>query len=156
MTLNCEWVSEQLPDLHTGRLEPLREAEMRAHLASCSDCREELELVARVSRHRLDLPEGLESRILVAAGAGQEPRRRLNMLPPRRMALAASIAVALLGGAVVLNVSVDEFTVAQDALAPEQSGAGWIGVEAAFVSGASSLEDLTEEELETLLAELGS
>lgn len=152
--LNCEHVCDVLPELVSGKLSSIDEAAVRAHLQSCVDCQVQLELVTAISRSRLSVPDGLHARVVTATRTRRVPAWT------GRMTLAASIAVAVIGGSVLLMQR--DFvpdTAVPVAVQPEPSaeaGAGWLSVEDAFVSGAASLRDLSEDELKKLLSELGT
>jgi anti-sigma factor RsiW len=154
MRLNCEHVRDVLPQLVSCRLSSIDEAAVRAHLQTCVDCQVELELVAAISRARLNVPDGLHARVVTATRTRRVPAWT------GRMTLVASIAVAVIGGSVLLMQrdfvpdSVVPVAVQPEAVA--EAGAGWLSVEDAFVSGAASLRDLSEDELKTLLSELGT
>ncbi len=55
--LACREVSEELVALHRDELSPLRAESVRAHLASCADCREESFEVELTTRSFGKLPE---------------------------------------------------------------------------------------------------
>ena len=152
--LNCEHVCDVLPELVSGKLNSINEAAVREHLHSCAACKSELELVTSLSRARLKVPEGLHERVVTATRARQMPAWT------SRMTLAASIAIAVVGGSVLLMQRdfAGDSTVPV-AIQPEpaaEAGAGWLSVDDAFVSGTASLRDLSEDELKTLLSELGT
>ncbi len=149
--IDCEHVRDLLPDMLSDRLEAGENARARAHLQSCADCRAELGVAAAVARARLSVPAGLQERI------GQAVHGRVAVRPRWPAAVAASVAVAVIGSSALLG---PRFWQAPDGdsapPAADVPGAGWIGVDDAFMSGASSLRDLSVKELEQLLAELGS
>jgi predicted anti-sigma-YlaC factor YlaD len=151
---NCEYVRDVLPELVAGTLSSVDEAALRSHLQSCADCQAELELVTAVSRARLTVPDGLHARVVSAS------RNRRTPAWSGRMTVAASIAIAVIGGSVLLmqRDAVPDVAVpkAVQSEPPAESGAGWLSVEDAFVSGTASLRDLSEDELKTLLSELGT
>jgi predicted anti-sigma-YlaC factor YlaD len=151
MTVACDKVWDLLPDLLGQRLDARTEAAVRAHLQGCADCRAELSLVSAVASARLAVPTGLERRI-------QNAVRGRSLARPRwPIAAAAAVAAAMIGGSALLRGALERQT---DTVAPaavtDAQGAGWIGVDDAFMSGTSSLRDLSVEELEKLLVELDS
>jgi hypothetical protein len=153
-TYNCEQVRDLQPDLVSDRLDPVAAAAVRTHVQSCADCRAELEIAELIAQSRVPVPGGLEARVLTAAG-GRRTTRWSNL----RYAVAASIAVAVIGGSVVLSpllTSSNTSPAVIDSALPETGGPGWFGVQDAFVTGASSLRDLSVEELEKLLVEIDS
>ena len=70
-------------------------------------------------------------------------------IPRARLVMAASVAIALIGGSVLLR-SKDQTVV------PAPRAFGFVSVEAAMLSGKASLSDWSEEELEMLLKEMES
>jgi predicted anti-sigma-YlaC factor YlaD len=151
--LNCEHVRDVLPDLLSRKLSGVEEASVQAHLQSCSECRADLAVATVVNAVRLNPPMHLQQRILSASRARRTPAWS------GRMALAASVAVAVIGGSVLMQQLLpksDEVPLASQPAELPEIGAGWFGVDDAFVSGTASLRDLSEAELEKLLAELGS
>jgi anti-sigma factor RsiW len=155
-TLNCETIRDLLPELLSDRVSASMTTAVRAHLASCEECRAELALARAISEAVPAMPAGLDRRVLAAA-----TRPRATMWTRGRLAAAASVAIAIVGASMwwselgprneerlgthpVVNVQ------------RETAGAGFIGVDDAFATGASSLGDLTVEELEKLLLELDS
>ena len=149
--VNCEHVQDRLPDLVGRRLNALEAASVQAHLQTCGDCRAELNVVSAVASARLNVPASLESRI------GQAVRGRAPARARWPLALAASIAVAVIGGSAILAPLLNESDTPESAVPvelAEPSSAGWFSVDDAFISGASSLGDLTDEELKQLLVEL--
>ena len=161
---------ESLPELLHGRLAGTARAQLEAHLASCSDCSAELELLqaARASIAAM-APGGIDTRAIVAA----LPRPRARWAPaavPSRSAwrIAAAVTVIALGG-LSLNVvrqysdgrvfAVSDSTRdAAPVVAPGDlvasadtpvTGTGRPGV-----TGGVGVTDLADEDLETLIGAL--
>ena len=151
--ISCEHVRDLLPELLSDRLDAVTSAALRAHIAQCPECEAEFAVAALVAESRLVVPSGLERRV-VAATSG----RRVTYWTRGRMAAAASIAVALIGGSTWLSQLLPpRGTVAtQPAIEAAAPAAGFIGVDDAFISGTSSLGDLTVDELQKLLVEMES
>jgi hypothetical protein len=149
--LTCETVRDLVPDLPGRRLDHFEDAAVRAHLRGCADCQVEYELVSAIAAARLTVPAGLSERVVQGA-----LNRRAGSWTGVT-ALAASITVAVLGGSLLLQQMLPRTeTLRPPVVEVSEVGAGWLGVEDAFVSGAASLRDLSEAELEKLLSELGS
>jgi hypothetical protein len=93
----CDEVRDLLPELAAGVADGDERARAIAHLASCSDCRRELdEMTSVVDRLVLLAPEhepspGFESAVLAAMGQGGGSRRRAGAFV---LAAAASVLVA--------------------------------------------------------------
>ena len=151
--IRCEDVRDLLPELLSDQLDAVTSATLRAHIAQCTECAAEYAVASVVAESRLAVPGGLEQRV-VAAAAG----RRVSYWTRGRMAAAASIAVALIGGSTWLSqlLPTQRSVVTQPAVEAAAPGGGFIGVDDAFVSGTSSLGDLTVEELKKLLVEMES
>lgn len=84
-----------LPDLLHDRLSPARRAEVEAHVASCADCRDELELLA-VMRGTLRAAPAVDVASIVAALPARQASVRRTWGGWRAAAAVAAIAV---GGA---------------------------------------------------------
>lgn len=143
-SLNCEYVREIYPDVLNGTADAGTVATVRAHLAQCADCREEAALIDMLHGAPVIAPAGLNERVIAQL---QRPARRAPRV--RYLALAATVAAAVIGGAIL-------FDAGEPAAPPATDGLGFVSVEDAMVSGTSSLKDLTVEELEQLLGEIES
>lgn len=154
-TLNCAAVRDLLPEHAGGSLAAPAAAGVDAHLAVCTECGTEAALVALLARHPVIPPAGLEARII---GAVRRPPARRTFWAPARVALAATVAGALLTGDVLVReLGFRPVPSAQVSLAEEavQSGAlTWLAEPA--LSGGPALHELSVAELEALLLELES
>ena len=148
---NCEYVREVYPDVLHGQAEAATVAAVRAHLDACAECREEAELIELLLSVRQQVPAGLHDRVVTTLQTA--PRR--SRFPRKYMALAATLAAALIGGSLLLDTTQPTDPRA-GAESPKNGGLGVITVEAAMVTGTGSLQDLTVEELEQLLGEIES
>lgn len=148
-TLNCEYVRDIYPDVLHAKADANTVTAVRSHLAACAQCRAEAGVIEALFASHTRVPAGLHERIM--RGASVTPRRRFA---PRHLAVAATMAAALIGGSVLLNSQ--RGSVPGGASAKAESGLGVVTVEAAMVSGTGSLKDLTIEELEQLLGEIES
>ena len=159
---------ESLPELLHGQLSGAARAQLEAHLASCSDCRAELELLqtARASIAAM-APGAIDTRAIVAA----LPRPRARWAPAAVQSrsawrIAAAVTVIALGG-LSLNVvrqysdgrvfAVSDST-RDGAPAPDDlvasadtpvTGTGRPGV-----TGGVGVTDLADEDLEALIGAL--
>ena len=145
-TLNCEHVRERYPDVLNERADFIAAQQVRAHLLSCDDCRAEAELVELLHAARVTAPAELFERVTQAIAA---PKHR-KPVSRHSMVLAASVAIALIGGSVLLQLE------RQSAAPVDAPSFGFVSVEDAMLSGKASLDDLSEEELEMLLVEMES
>jgi len=145
MRLDCEYVRDVYPDVMNGEADATLAQQVRAHIAVCESCSAEAAIVDTLHAQRAETPAGLHERI--RAGAASPPARA--GIPAARFVMAASIAIALIGGSALLRSR--EKTVVD---AP--TGFGFVSVEAAMLSGKASLSDWSEEELELLLREIES
>ena len=151
--LNCEYVRDVYPDVLNGRADDALVQSVRAHLATCADCRTEVAVVNSLHAHRPTVPAELHARV---ASAVVQQRGRFTF-SRSSLGMAATLAAALIGGSVILQNQQPEpngAATAQHADAP--LGVGFVGVEDAMLSGQGSLDDLSVEQLETLLREIES
>lgn len=148
--LNCEYVREAYPDVLRGSAAVSTAAAVRHHIATCDECRAEAEMIARLQVAQPQVPAELHERIMAEVAT----RKRSRRFAPRHIALAATVAAALIGGPLLLNR-----LRAPELAAPVSAGnrgLGVVTVEAAMMTGTGSLQDLTVEELEQLLGEIES
>jgi predicted anti-sigma-YlaC factor YlaD len=149
--LNCEYVRDVYPDVLNGHVDDATGDAVRAHMASCAECRSEADAVAAIFAGALVAPPELYARVLAEHRAVQPARQRFGM---RYVAMAATVAAAVIGGSILFRT--------QDGAAPPvmvteaDAPIGAVSVETALVSGKGSLQDLTIEELERLLGEIES
>lgn len=173
---NCEAVRDALPEALAGTLAPEAARAVAAHLAGCAECRGEAELIRLLRQHAVRVPDGLEARVRAAAPV-RAPALRFPGARPALMAAAA--AGLLLGGGLLLRARLGEGPVVTASAppavsspvvrAPDGGAAAPAPVdgralmqalpgtnEAGLFSSAASLDDLSEDELRTLLKELQS
>jgi hypothetical protein len=150
--LGCEQVRDQLPDYVSGG----KLAGVGEHLASCSDCRAEAGLLAALRNASPQAPPGLEARVLHATRARTVPRAWGSA---RQLAVAATLVGAVIGGSLLLQ------TVGSGDPRPTATGNGSAGespeallpvLEDPVLNGSSVLSNLTDAELESLLARMES
>lgn len=165
---------ELLPLLLRGRMEPSDAARVRAHVADCPACTEELSVLERSRR----LFEGATPSVNVAAivatlpaAPGRPPLSVSGGRTPRplvpRYVLAAAASVTLVATLSFASLRERVFgpaggssPVTPDTAVPSQVGPGPEGsaseaaAEPASLVGSLGLEDLGAAELETLLSEL--
>lgn len=151
--LNCEYVRDTYPDVLHGRADAALVQRVNAHLRQCDECRAEAAVLDALNREPVYVPNGLEERI---AHAVRKPRARWPV-SASSIGMAATLAAALIGGSIILNSQDEEPAVpAANVRPPAASSIGAVGVDAAMMSGKSSLEDLSVEQLEKLLGEMQS
>lgn len=153
---DCDTMRDLLPAFVRGELLPHETACADYHLKACADCRAEQALVALMQDVLVPVPAGLEARVVMAVRANTRvaPRRWV----PARLAMAATLAAAVLGGSVVFDrLYMEQQPAATAAAASEHvEDLSWAAAELPMLHGGADLEDLTVEELERLLAELES
>lgn len=153
-------VRDHLPDLVHGRLGEVDTATMLAHVEACDSCARELALLREVKAAapvapRIDVDAIVSALPVVSVPAPSAPiRRNFTLL---RLVVAAAIVVS---GALVLNSQSDIMPrLSQDpekaenvsrAQAPAVPAPG----EATSLSLVSGVQELTDAQIETLLAEL--
>jgi anti-sigma factor RsiW len=155
MGLNCDAVRDALPLLVRDPNMSPEAAAVAAHLERCGECRAERELVHFVHGLAEAVPAGLETRVVEAVR-----RRTTRRFAPSRLAVAATVAAALLGGSLVLDRWGYE-------MAPPPNGAAlvfednvavvsWNVSDDPLLQSGTTLQQLSVEELEFILAELDS
>jgi predicted anti-sigma-YlaC factor YlaD len=149
MPLDCEIVRDMLPARQRDELPSHEAARIDGHLAACADCDVVAGIIGTLVRAPDPVPSHLEPRVLAAVMA---PRRRSV---PAWAGIAATVTAALLGG----------WLVVQSTGAPETAGAGNVALEDAapmswtvaddpLLRGGNTLQQLSVEQLELVLAEL--
>lgn len=167
---NCDRTLDRLPDWAAARLSAEDAEVVRTHVDGCATCREAWEVVRLLAEAGpRPVPEGLEARLRAAvreASGGAEPgavgRARPNpgvrwRLPSWGLAAAAGIVLAVatpllverMGGAPASDDDAEVVTAVVDRLPSP-----WFDDEGT-VAGAPVLDDLTDEDLERLLEEMG-
>ena len=91
-------IRDLLPDLVSGRLAPGQRAEVEAHVRSCDDCRDELELLRGMHRSMHRVPAVDVADIVRALPAYQAPVRRMG----NGWRIAAAIMLIAGGGTSIL------------------------------------------------------
>lgn len=145
-TLNCEYVRDVYPDVLNGTAASELAQAVRAHVASCDECRGEVAVLEMIHAAPVTVPAGLHARVTKAV---LQPKQRWRF-SRNELAMVATLAVALIGGSVLLQ------TTSQPRPEEAKQGFGFVSVEDAMMSGKASLDDLSVEELETLLQEIES
>jgi hypothetical protein len=164
--MNCEYVTDRLPELASdpSRLESGVADALRAHIAACDACAAEWSIVSSLATSLPAVPAGMHARI-ASAVAARPAATRGAWFGARQLTIAATVAVALVGGGValqqvasnpgVVTAASTNDSLATSASAPAANASAY--VTAAPVLGSTSvLPDMTEAQLEALLAKLGS
>ncbi len=171
-------VRDALPDFINHRLSELDAATMREHIESCADCKAELELIREARATALLAPKMDVNRIASALPAYAPVRSHSVTARSRRVwTLAAAAAIVAIGGwalstsqltndapavAAVTTAAPVETTApvmtpppATVATAPSQKAVTTAKeVDVASLSLVGSTDDLSDEDLETLVAAL--
>lgn len=98
MTEPTPHLGDEIQELLDGRLDPARETAVRAHLAACDDCREELERLTwlktrlRALADVAAVPTDLESTIRTALNLNQEELERPLAIAPADVSSASAAA----------------------------------------------------------------
>jgi predicted anti-sigma-YlaC factor YlaD len=145
MQLDCEYVRDVYPDVLNDGADAMLAQQVRAHIASCEACSVEAAVVDALRMERVLPPAGLHEGIRVSVTNAQARAG----VPRARLVMAASVAIALIGGSALLRSR-------EEAVTAVPRGFGFVSVEAAMLSGKASLSDWSEEELEMLLKEMES
>jgi len=154
---DCATMRELMPAYVRNELLPHEAAAAASHVGACASCAGEASVVALVYSARTPVPAGLEARVLLAV---RRPVSRRLWLPSR-LAAAATVAAAVLGGSLVLQragvfQSPEPAPAVVTLDATDASSVSWAAAEDPLLHGSSDLQDLSVEELELLLAELDS
>ncbi len=168
--MRCDRVRALLPERAAGRLATAEAEAVEVHLRGCQACAAEAELVALLRAGRPRAPAGLASRIRAAVEADAGRGAASGTAPPapshgsRGGGLAfpwwglAAAAVAAVALGIGVDVRTDVTTggpVEVPAFAREADDALWVSGDGE-IAGAPSLEDLSDEALQTFLDELSS
>jgi predicted anti-sigma-YlaC factor YlaD len=152
---DCEQARDLVPLLFRGQLLPHDAAVTEAHLGACAECRAEADVVHALARDVVKAPSGLEARVLLAV---RRPLRRAGSAT--RLAMAATVAAAVLGGSVIFERwRQQQVPEAGGALLTEEgvpSLVSWGVSQDPLLQGSSPVTQLSVEELEILLQELDS
>lgn len=147
----CAEVRELLPDYAAGRLEAAVLASVDRHLATCDDCREEVELIGLLVATRVAPPVGLDDRVVGALG-----RRRAVAHRPWWGLSAAAVAAVALGIGISSGPTPASDPLQVQPIATEfDEGDFWVSDDG-LLAGAPALEELSDEALEQLLEELAA
>jgi Putative zinc-finger len=120
--VTCEEIRDLAPEVALGIADGEQRAEVLRHLASCAECRRELEALSEVADELLVLapaqepPAGFESRVVEALGLQRPPRRRRpGWLAPRRLAwrIGPALAAAALTAGALVAVYHDDHRIAE-------------------------------------------
>jgi len=144
----CAATKDLLPPLVRGELSAEERAPIEAHVSACESCADEVAFLRQLSATTPAPPAGLAADIKEAvARDGARSRRAFRWQLP----VAATIVLAL-GTAVIWQRA--ETPPETSRFAQESFVMVWVDDDA-LVADAPMLEDLSEEELEILLEELG-
>jgi anti-sigma factor RsiW len=155
-SMDCETTRELLPLRIRGELLPHETTRVDAHVAACAECRADEALLAALARGVAAVPAGLEQRVLAAIATPVRHR-----WVPAGIAMAATLAAALIGGALLMQRAGYDLTpdgvpggvVLEELMAPMVS---WFMHDDPLLDGGSTLQQLSVEQLEIVLAELES
>jgi anti-sigma factor RsiW len=147
----CAEVRELLPDYAAGRLEETVAGRVDEHVATCDECREELDLVGMLFATRVAPPAGLDDRVVSALG-----RRTTVAHRPWWGLSAAAVAAVAVGIGISSGPTVTTDSLQGAPIATEfEEGAFWVSDDG-LLAGAPAVEDLSDEALEQLLEELAA
>lgn len=178
--MRCDRVQDLLPELHHGELSSAERHEVDAHLSSCGECRKILDFVRRVDAGRPEAPDSAlaAARAAAAEAFAERPRftgpsrvsqdiisldarrERPRWLSEIRWSLpAAAVLVIALGTSVIWfgdGAQPTEPMDAAEAIEAEADGYAFYLGEDPVIAGAFVLEELSDDELQSLLEELES
>lgn len=139
---DCEAIRDLLPSLMRGEMLPHEATIAELHLDTCADCRAEADIVLLLQETLAPVPAGLETRVIRAV-------RRRNLLSgrPARLALAATLATAVIGGLLIHGRAGTGSDLDVEAVT-------WAAAQDPMLHGSSELHELSVEQLELLLEEM--
>jgi len=165
--MNCPEVNDLLPEYVLGDLPMRSRRDIAAHLEACTACAETLATGRALMDSRPPAPVGLEARVREAVHAevdGAEAEAKVLRLEPRgRRALptwmlgAAALLLLAVGTPVLMNRMGEApapYDDAAVALAERTWAPSMWASDDGLIAGDPTLEGLTDEALEALLAEL--
>jgi predicted anti-sigma-YlaC factor YlaD len=152
---DCYATRDVLPLVYRQECSSGEAAAVAAHLELCEDCRRDGDLIAVLSTSQPAVPPELEARVVAALGRGG------RRWAPVRLAAAATVAAAILGGILVFErFGLDPVSRSTPAtIGFDDSGAplvSWAVTHDPLLHSGTGLHELTVEELELVLAELES
>ena len=141
-------IREQLPEYLSGTLSARRRAEVEAHLASCEDCADELELLRLVRAAYSETTPAVNVKAIVAALPKRASRPAIRAWRrSHAFQIAAAVSFIALGG-ISLAVARSFFT--PESLQPDTA----IAVIETPISFAGGLSDLGDDDVEALISAL--
>lgn len=154
MILTCDRVQDLLPELARGGLDGTERAALEAHLEDCAECRAEYDVVRAVSASVPAVPGALAARVLSATRARPRARRWGS---PGQLAAAATLAAAVIGGALLFDGGGAPRPAPQSESEPAAAAEVAVPMlDDPVLRGGSLLGDLTEAELQALLEKMES
>lgn len=170
----CDEIRDGIPEWLHGSLDRARRAEVTDHLATCSRCREEADLLQEILDTAPEPPPGLAAAIQARLweemesrrgdpARGRKAAREARVVPfPRGLSRgrawwlsAAALILAALGVGILWKEAppgVDEDLVQVAVQDPPPEAWLW---DDGLVAGAPVFDGLSDEELRTLIEELG-
>lgn len=139
---DCEAVRDLLPSLTRGEILPHDATLVELHLETCAECSAQAAIVRVLQATLAPVPDGLEDRVLAAVR-----RHTLRRGRPARLAMAATLAAAIMGAALVYERVSPRADLDIEAVS-------WAAAQDPLLHGGSELHDLSVEQLELLLEEL--
>jgi predicted anti-sigma-YlaC factor YlaD len=155
---DCDTMRELLPAYVRNELLPHEKPAAASHLDVCASCAAEATVLRLVHDAQPTVPPELEARVLLAV---RRPAQRA-LWQPARLALAATVAAAVLGGSLIvdrtglLRRTTDPSRAMGSLDEGDASALSWAAAEDPLLHGSFALQQLSVEELELLLAELES
>jgi hypothetical protein len=151
---DCERIRELLPSLVRGELSARDAIISQTHADSCAECSSELRLVRLIADTMAPVPAGLEERVITAVRTAR-PVQQMRRWTPARLAMAATIAAAMIGGsAIYQRMRIGGPATGEMLSMNDASYAGWAAAEDAMLHGGSAIQEMSVQELELILAEL--
>jgi anti-sigma factor RsiW len=165
MNMTCEQVTDLLPELAAGTLDDASASAVRAHITTCDECAAEWSLISSLRAAAPAVPADLASRISATVRARPVAARTwgawgARQATARHLTLAATFAVAMIGGGIALQQARESAPVVQvptgDTTTASTANTNVAPVATPVLGSGSVIPEMSEAQLEALLKEMGS
>jgi hypothetical protein len=156
--MTCEQMTDLLPELAAGTLDDASAAAVRAHIVTCAECAAEWSLIESLRVAAPPVPADLATRISANVRARPVAPAR-STFGARQLTIAATFAVAMIGGGIALQQTHQNARVVPAPIADTSTASAAAPVapiETPVLGSSSVLSDMSEAQLEALLKQMGS
>lgn len=162
-TDDCSWVIDVIPEFLAGRLTEAERERVRAHLASCGECRDRANAVSLLQQTPVPVPDPGRWEGFVAGVVEQTKHKKKRGIPSWLSAAAAVLVIVVVGtlywgranGPGPRGVNGIDSLARDVAVLPELEAAAWTaGIEPLGMAGLGE-SGISDEELDQLVKEVG-